>query len=441
MTPITRKEMFLAKLSGEEVTTPDPITREELFLAKLCGESVKTPEPITRYEMFLDGLAGNEHTLTPVTRLEYFIAAAGGADVPELTPITREEMYWSDIEISGVEWTIITGVSPLALADALAKPIKKLIQYGKVTASNGEMYCNNGKLVAVDDELPSGYERQIGFGFAASTYYLISGFHLRGSDPVRFSFSADKACNVFGCYTTNSATDNYSLYASTSNGGKYLRYDGATYNSYIPSAQIGERLDVVITPTGTTGMPTDSVITPAEFEATVDLCIGTTSTSASSSKLDGNIWGNFEVDGRLTLIPCKRLSDDALGYYDPDSDTFYEPIGSAPTSLGVDSSHLNVLTIDGTPEVLTIGTQTATVANLFSTGTVHDEQDIISGVITRKTAVSVEGGVITISALSTPVTEHVTAQPLRTVEGSNTIAVTSAVAPVELEVEYAKAGA
>lgn len=49
--------------------------------------------------------------------------------------------------------TTVTGVSPLALANALAKPIRSLIQYGKVTTSNGEMYCNNGKLVAVDDEL------------------------------------------------------------------------------------------------------------------------------------------------------------------------------------------------------------------------------------------------------------------------------------------------
>ncbi len=335
--------------------------------------------------------------------------------------------------------TTVTGTSPLALANALAKSIRSLVQYGKVTTSNGDTYCNNGKLVAVDDELPSGYERQIGFVFAAATYYLIQDFHLRGSDTVRFSFSADKACNVFGCYTTNSAADNYSLYASTSSGGKYLRYDGTTYNSYIPSAQIGERIDAVITPTGTTGMPTDSVITPAEFEATADLCIGTTSTSASSSKLDGNIWGNFEVDGRLTLIPCKRLSDDALGYYDLDSDTFYEPVGNAPTSLGADTSHLTVLSIDGTPEVLTVGEQTATVANLFSTGTVHDEQDIISGVITRRTAVSVSGGVITISALATPVTEYVTPQPMRTAEGNNTVSVTSAVAPVQLSATYTRA--
>ena len=357
----------------------------------------------------------------------------------EWSPLER--LIWLHIVLGGGGGTsaTVTGVSPLTLVNALAKPIKKLIQYGKCTTVNSETYCNNGKLVAVDDELPVEYKRQIGFKFSASTYYRIPDFHLRGTDTVRISFSADKACNVFGCYTDTSAEDNYSLYASTSSGGKYLRYDGDTYSSYIPSAQIGERLDVVITPTGTTGMPTDSVITPVEFESVADLCIGTTSASASSSKLDGNIWGSFVVDSRLTLIPCERLSDNVLGYYDPDSDTFYEPIGSAPTSLGVDSSHLTVLSVEGTAEVLTIGTQTATVANLFSSGTVHDEQNIISGMVTRRTAVSVSGGVITISALANPIIEHVTAQPLRAAEGSNTVSVTSAVDPVQLEVEYVKA--
>lgn len=288
--------------------------------------------------------------------------------------------------------TTIQGTSPLALVNAVTGRIKSLVQYGKCTTVDDEIYCNNGKLVIVDDELPAEYQRQIGFKFAASTYYRILDFHLRGTDTVRISFSVDKACNVFGCYTNTSAEDNYSLYASTSSGGKYLRYDGSTYNSYIPSAQVGERIDAIITPNGTSGMPTDSVITPTEFEAAADLCIGTTSTSASSSKLDGNIWGSFVVDGRLTLIPCERLSDNVLGYYDPDSDTFYEPVGSAPTSLGVDSSHLTALSVVGTPEVLTVGEQTATVENLLAVDDIKDEQNIISGTVTRRCEALISDG-------------------------------------------------
>lgn len=182
-------------------------------------------------------------------------------------------------------------------------------------------------------ELPSEYRRAKGFTFSGSTYYLITGFKLRGSDTIRFSFSVTKSCNVFGCYTNTIADDNFSLYASTSSGAKYLRYDGDTYNSFIPNSQLGERIDVVIAPTGTSGMPVDSVITPVEFETSVDLCIGTTGASASSAKLNGNIWGNFVVDGRLKLIPCERVSDGVLGYYDTHSETFYEPAGSAPSVI------------------------------------------------------------------------------------------------------------
>lgn len=36
MDPITRKEMFLAKAAGQDVTTPEPITREEMFLEKIA---------------------------------------------------------------------------------------------------------------------------------------------------------------------------------------------------------------------------------------------------------------------------------------------------------------------------------------------------------------------------------------------------------------------
>lgn len=186
------------------------------------------------------------------------------------------------------------------------------------------------------EKLPSGYKKVTGFEFSAATYYAITGFKLKGSDTIRISFSADKACNVFGCYTTTSATDNYSLYISTTSGSKYLRYDGGTYKSYFPSASLGERYDVVITPTGSSGMPTgqDDTWTAATFTSSADMCIGTTSSSATSSKLDGKIWGNFVVDGRFCGIPCERESDNKLGYYDTYSETFYAPTGSAPTSLG-----------------------------------------------------------------------------------------------------------
>ena len=442
MTPITREELFLAKLSGETVTTPNPITREELFLAKLCGENVETPEPITRIEFFLDSLAGNEHPwLTPMTRLEYFIAAAGGADVPELTPITREEMYWSGIEISGVDWTTVTGAAPLALADALAKPIKKLIQFGKVATVDNETYCNNGKLVAVDDELPIGYKRITGIKFDGATWYD-TGVKLRGSDEITITLAntASSGQNVFGAYNgTGSGTKNFSLYVygGGSTSGSYLRYGEQLGR---PKFGSNERT-LVINGNGSNGFTTDVTLTPDTFETVATAYIGNLPNS-SSSPYSGSVMGNVSISERAVFVPCIRESDDVVGYYDIVRDVFLEPIGTgSPLAGSEDTSHLNLLSIEGTPEVLTIGTQTASVVNLFATDSVADEQNIISGAVTRRTSVSVSGGVITVSALANPAVEQVTAQPMRTAEGSNTVSVASAVDPVQLEVIYAKAGA
>ena len=182
--------------------------------------------------------------------------------------------------------------------------------------------------------VPAGYTRLAGITYAANTYYEITGFRLRGSDTVRFSASFDKACNVFGCYTTTSAQDNYSLYISTSSGSKYLRYNGGTYASYVATAQFGTRYDIVITPTGSSGLPnTNDSWTAQDFTASSDMCIGTTSTGATSSKFDGDMYGDFVVDGRFRGVPVKRNSDNKVGYYDVYSDTFYAPVGTNPTAI------------------------------------------------------------------------------------------------------------
>lgn len=98
--------------------------------------------------------------------------------------------------------------------------------------------------------------------------------------------------------------------------------------------------------------------------------------------------------------------------------------------------------------------QTATAENLLSVGTVKDEQDIISGAVTRKCGVCYydgtqaigdvyisttggkDNGAIIVYPLATPVTEQVTAQHLTTNEGTNTVSVTAEVSPVELKAEY-----
>ena len=437
----TRDEAYLASILGESVELPEPQTRLEMFLAKIAGMDVTPPEPQARAEIYLAAILGANVALpTPLSRVDFYLAKIAGMDVTPPEPLTRIDEYLAEWAENGSgEIVTVTGTSPLVLANAMAHAIRKLVQYGKCSTSGGEIYCNNGKLTAVDDELPAGYKRVLGFSCNNNAMWKITGFKLRGSDTVRVSFSVTAACNVWGCYQGASDDDNYDLYASTSSGAKYFRYGDGTYLSYFSSADLGQRFDVVYTPTGSTGMPQDSTWEPATFESANDLMLGTTATSSSSAKLKGSLYGDFIVDGRLHLVPCERVSDGVLGYYDLLGETFYGPSTgfTGAVSLGYDNSHETVLSVVGTPEVLTIGSQTATVQNLFEVGGVADEQDIISGTVTRKVEVSVAGGVITLSALATPVTEHTTPQPLSTVEGTNTLSWTAEVSGTVKEVEYA----
>ena len=204
----------------------------------------------------------------------------------------------------------------------------KIGQTALMVPGISHVFCGTNRVYGI----PSSYRKLTGIEFYSTTYYEITGFKLRGSDTVRFSIAVDKACNVFGCYTSTDASDNYSLYISTASSAKYLRYNGSTYKSYWRNQDMGERFDIAISPTGSSGMPgtQDDTWTEQTFTAPSDMCIGTTSSGASSAKLDGKMYGNFVVDGRFCGVPVERISDGAIGYYDLFGDTFYEPIGTNP---------------------------------------------------------------------------------------------------------------
>lgn len=353
---------------------------------------------------------------------------------------TLEQLMWLHRMLkagAAIVWTKVTGTSPLSLPDALAKPIRSLVQYGKCSTSGGDVYCNNGKLTAVDDELPAGYKRLLGITFDGSFRYE-TGEYLTGADDVTMTLDNLSASgkNVFGSY--NGANDkNFSLYIyGSSTSGSYFRYgDQLKRPKY---GGTGKRT-ITFGKSGTTGFADDSEVTPDEFTTPANTYIGMLPNS-SSAAFTGDIVGSILVSNRLEWIPCERESDGVIGYYEKYNRNFIAPSGSGtPVSLGYDTSHLNALSVVGTPEVLTIGNQTAHVEDLFEVNGTADEQDIISGVVTRRVEVTITGGVITISPLATPVTEHVTPQPLNTAEGSNTLSWTAEVSGTVKEVEYASA--
>ena len=179
-------------------------------------------------------------------------------------------------------------------------------------------------------ELPDGYRKVKGFEMNNDCYFKITDFYLTGADTLKFSFSMTATCNVIGSYSGSATGNNYSLYATTSSTGKYLRYKSGAYNSYADTDKV---YNVVISPTGTQGMETNSTWSQLDFTCTEEFYVGTTSPSSSSAKLKGSLYGNIEVVGRLKLIPCERLEDNVLGYYDAIGETFYAPAVGTPTVI------------------------------------------------------------------------------------------------------------
>lgn len=60
--------------------------------------------------------------------------------------------------------------------------------------------------------------------------YITTDKHLTGADTVTLDFMTSKSgCNVFGCFTSSSADDNFCLYASSNSS--YVRYDGSVYRN------------------------------------------------------------------------------------------------------------------------------------------------------------------------------------------------------------------
>jgi hypothetical protein len=308
---------------------------------------------------------------------------------------------WQDI--------VLSGNGSLTLTNAKANGLNYLKLFGDCEQDGTptptvpiDIVCNNGALKMVDNELPTGYKRVLGYECNNNVLWQITGFKLKGSDTVRVSFSINGACNVFGCYQGTDAKDNYDLYVSSSSGAKYLRYADGTYLSYWSPSDMGQRFNVAFSPTGTSGMPQDSTWKEKSFTSENDLLIGSTTLTGTSAKFKGNLYGNFIVEGRLKIIPCERVKDGVLGYYDMYSKTFFEPTGT-PTSLGYDGSHY-VLTIDGTTEKVEVDTTggTATAETLLKVGDYQDVQSVLNGVVTRNVGIKVLDGTEDWKSSTTP---------------------------------------
>ena len=203
ITPITRKELYLAKIIGEDVDIPETAkTREELFFKKILDNSSKIPEPITREELFLAKISGQNVELPePKTRLELFLAKAAGVEIETPVPITREEIYWSNYTAI-VEFEL-EGVPPLTF-NAVEGALKNYRIYGN-TVDGESVGDRTGNLF--DGEFLQGYWAEADGRFNVSSKW-ISTKKIPCKTNVQYTFSSSFLSRWAGFYWYDE-NDNY----------------------------------------------------------------------------------------------------------------------------------------------------------------------------------------------------------------------------------------
>ncbi len=259
----------------------------------------------------------------------------------------------------GAESTV-SGESPLLLPNALPNSIYELVQYGQCEQATApspnapvNIKCNNGTIVLKDAELPYGYKRLERINFNSSGYYDTNK-KLYGSDVVTMTIDnvSTSGQNLFGCYSgTGDDAYNFSMYIyGTASGQAYWRYGQTLYRPVLGGTT---KKTISFGAGGTSGFKTDVSYDTVEFETTDNAYIGALPNS-SSTKFSGDIVGNITIGTRLKYIPCERVSDGVIGYYEVVEGVFLEPQGTAPTAGAYDNTHLAVVPV-GAPEVLSIG--------------------------------------------------------------------------------------
>ena len=309
-----------------------------------------------------------------------------------------------------VEWETATGVSPLSLANALAHAIKSLTQYGKCVQDGADILCNNGALKYGADT--SNYEPYTEGIYTDGTPEVLTMTGKNLANDAEFSIeepSWSTAAHWLGL--SKNADGTFTITRPIGWGGNGFVYVG-TYKA------------------GTYKLSFDLIST-----ADVD-CGGTCAIKKKGTWTSGAVAASItglKVAGRYSLNDFTITEDCdvwlAVGPYVDNgaqviSGNYQVELGSTATAY----EPYTAQTVTGIP-------------NLFSTldGSVRDEVDVVSGIVTRRTEAVYENGEIVVKALAEPVTEQTTPHALHSYAGTTIVDAQTNVDPVTLSVEYAKA--
>lgn len=289
----------------------------------------------------------------------------------------------------------ISGTTPLSLPKATADPIDEANLYGM--AYQG---------------VPSDYKRLEYLEFNKSGY-VPTNVYLESTDTLKFKIVTTSATggSIIGCFGGTNNTSNYCIYGMALSPGGYIRYNGSTYRAW----QIAGSTEYVAEMSSTGLVVNGSTMaswSELSFTANRPMYIGHLYGS-ESAKFTGKFY-EVEVVGRFKGVPCKRTSDNALGYYDTVTNTFFpaegtltagpevSPAPTTPVPIYCNNGELKAnqqgqVYADGPQETISLTHNSTTIdtaspENLLAIDTYKDVQDLISGSVTRNVGILVLDG-------------------------------------------------
>ena len=280
--------------------------------------------------------------------------------------------------------TTLRGTSPLSLVNAVKGKLKKLVQFGKVSVSDGVITCNNGTLSVTDGEIvTTGTAEEVtvtGVNILDLTKQITV---LAGSIPSAVTITSGDG----------TATITEAYYSRTSNKFGWA-FSVEPNTSYTCSFK----------------------------EATNQYCVLRIYTANGEMLVE-------EMMRSIPIVYSFNSGENSVLY-------FYVTVNSWGQTLNLSEVQINLGTT-ALPYVPYAPPQTVSdIPNLYAVDNIADEYDLVSGKITHRTEAIVQNGEIVINVLAEAVEEQGAAHSISLSAGTNTVSWTAEVSGKEMEATY-----
>lgn len=165
--------------------------------------------------------------------------------------------------------------------------------------------------------------------------YIETEIYLRSTDVVKSKWRFEGAAgNVYGCFTSSGASDNFCLYAGSASTNAYIRYNGQVVRDF--KAVSGTIYEIEH---GQDGFKTDGVnasFTPATFTCSAPMYIFMLPNS-TSAKVTARCYGlTVYRDGEqvCNFIPARNELTGDVGVWESVAGQFYENAGTGAFTAG-----------------------------------------------------------------------------------------------------------